>query len=72
MYLNFAAGTLSDLSVAIALCVLLFRARTGFRKYTNSIIQTGCIDSNTIILTRTDSLIKSLVAYTVNTGLIVA
>ncbi|KAF8233854.1 hypothetical protein L208DRAFT_1422837 [Tricholoma matsutake] len=52
MYLIFAAGTLSDLSVAVALCVLLFKARTGFRK--------------------TDTLIKILVTYTVNTGLIVA
>ena len=33
MYLIFAAGTTSDLSISIALCVLLFQARTGFRKY---------------------------------------
>ncbi|KAJ6629354.1 hypothetical protein B0H10DRAFT_1986780, partial [Mycena sp. CBHHK59/15] len=52
MYLNFAAGTSSDLSVALALCHLLRRSRTGFR--------------------RTDSLIRVLMMYTVNTGLIVA
>jgi len=51
LYLNFAAGTASDLSVACALSWLLFRSRTGFR--------------------RTDTLINSLMAYTVNTGLIV-
>ncbi|ESK91090.1 hypothetical protein Moror_9590 [Moniliophthora roreri MCA 2997] len=52
MYLNFAAGTTSDLSVALVLCYLLWKSKTGF--------------------TRTDSLIKMLMAYTINTGLIVA
>ncbi|KAJ7080612.1 hypothetical protein B0H15DRAFT_856553 [Mycena belliarum] len=52
MYLNFAAGTSSDLSVALALCYLLRGSRTGFQ--------------------RTDSLIRVLMLYTVNTGLIVA
>lgn len=51
LYLNFAAGTTSDLSVALALSWLLLRSRTGFRK--------------------TDTLINILMAYTVNTGLIV-
>jgi hypothetical protein len=52
MYLNFAAGTSSDLSVALALCYLLRGSKTGFD--------------------RTDSLIRVLMMYTVNTGLIVA
>jgi hypothetical protein len=52
MYLNFAAGTSSDLSVALALCWLLRSSRTGFQ--------------------RTDSLIRVLMMYAVNTGLIVA
>ncbi|TFK21386.1 hypothetical protein FA15DRAFT_645712 [Coprinopsis marcescibilis] len=52
MYLTFAAGTGSDLSVAIALCWLLRSSRTGFKQ--------------------TDSMIKTLMMYTVNTGLIVA
>lgn len=52
MYLTFAVGTTSDLSLALALCYLLHRSRTGFRK--------------------TDSLIKVLILYTVNTGMIVA
>ncbi|KAJ7649234.1 hypothetical protein B0H17DRAFT_1102534 [Mycena rosella] len=52
MFLNFAAGTSSDLSVALALCYLLRGSRTGFQ--------------------RTDSLIRVLMMYTVNTGLIVA
>ncbi|TFK34663.1 hypothetical protein BDQ12DRAFT_689355 [Crucibulum laeve] len=52
MYTNFAAGTGSDLSVALALCFLLYRSRTGFRK--------------------TDTLIGVLMAFTINTGLIVA
>lgn len=52
MYLTFAVGTSSDLSLALALCYLLNRSRTGFRK--------------------TDSLIKVLMFYTVNTGMIVA
>ncbi|KAF8880649.1 hypothetical protein BD779DRAFT_1070671 [Infundibulicybe gibba] len=52
MYLNFAAGTASDLSVAVTLCYLLRRSRTGF--------------------IRTDSLIKVLMMYSVNTGMIVA
>jgi len=52
MYLNFAAGTSSDLSVALALCYLLRGSRTGFQ--------------------RTDSLIRMLMMYTVNTGLLVA
>ncbi|GLB41284.1 hypothetical protein LshimejAT787_0904990 [Lyophyllum shimeji] len=51
LYLNFAAGTTSDLSLALALSWLLVRSRTGFRK--------------------TDTLINILMAYTVNTGLIV-
>ncbi|KAK0489890.1 hypothetical protein EDD18DRAFT_1187348 [Armillaria luteobubalina] len=52
LYLNFAAGTTSDLSVALALCYYLYTSRTGFQ--------------------RTDSLINILMAYTVNTGLVVA
>jgi len=52
MYLIFATGTASDASIAIALCTILYKSRTG--------------------LSKTDSLIKSLVMYTVNTGLIVA
>ncbi|RDB30082.1 hypothetical protein Hypma_013903 [Hypsizygus marmoreus] len=32
LYLNFAAGTTSDLSVALGLCYLLFTSRTGFRR----------------------------------------
>ncbi|KAJ7723669.1 hypothetical protein B0H16DRAFT_1737112 [Mycena metata] len=52
MYLNFAAGTAADLSVALALCYLLRGSRTGFE--------------------RTDSLIRMLMKYAVNTGLIVA
>ncbi|KAF7424979.1 hypothetical protein PC9H_010290 [Pleurotus ostreatus] len=50
-YINFAAGTISDGSVAIALCYYLYKSRTGF--------------------TRTDSLIRVLMLYIVNTGLIV-
>ncbi|KAK0200112.1 hypothetical protein DFS33DRAFT_1267876 [Desarmillaria ectypa] len=52
LYLNFAAGTTSDVSVALALCYYLYTSRTGFQ--------------------RTDSLIAILMAYTVNTGLVVA
>ncbi|KAK7458146.1 hypothetical protein VKT23_010054 [Stygiomarasmius scandens] len=37
MYLNFASGTTSDLSVALVLCFLLHRSRTGFTK-TDSLI----------------------------------
>ncbi|KAJ6494053.1 hypothetical protein C8R47DRAFT_1118208 [Mycena vitilis] len=37
MYLNFAAGTSSDLSVALALCYLLRGSRTGFQR-TDSLI----------------------------------
>ncbi|KAJ7595346.1 hypothetical protein C8J56DRAFT_1159863 [Mycena floridula] len=37
MYLNFAAGTAADISVALALCYLLHESRTGFKK-TDSII----------------------------------
>ncbi|KAF7368780.1 hypothetical protein MVEN_00203100 [Mycena venus] len=37
MYLDFAAGTSSDLSVALALCYLLHRSRTGFER-TDSLI----------------------------------
>ncbi|KAF4585176.1 hypothetical protein EYR40_002013 [Pleurotus pulmonarius] len=50
-YINFAAGTISDGSVAIALCYYLYQSRTGF--------------------TKTDSLIRVLMLYIVNTGLIV-
>ncbi|KAL0566129.1 hypothetical protein V5O48_015890 [Marasmius crinis-equi] len=32
LYLNFAAGTTSDLSVALVLCYLLRRSRTGFNR----------------------------------------
>jgi len=52
MYLSFAAGTGSDLSVAVSLCYHLHRSRTGFE--------------------RTDGIIKILMQYTVNTGLLVA
>jgi len=52
LYLAFATGTLSDMSVSISLCVLLYRSRTGFR--------------------RTDSLVRTLLLYTINTGTLVA
>ncbi|TFK72662.1 hypothetical protein BDN72DRAFT_894641 [Pluteus cervinus] len=48
----FIGSTVADLSIAISLCYLLHRSRTGFR--------------------RTDSLIRVLMMYTVNTGAIVA
>ncbi|KAL0959241.1 hypothetical protein HGRIS_014514 [Hohenbuehelia grisea] len=51
-YINFAAGTVSDASVAFALCYYLYKSRTGF--------------------TRTDSLIRVLMLYIINTGLVVA
>ncbi|TFK66415.1 hypothetical protein BDN72DRAFT_148293 [Pluteus cervinus] len=50
--LNFATVTLTGLSIAISLCYLLHRSRTGFL--------------------RTDSTIRVLMVYTVNTGGIVA
>ncbi|KAF9043028.1 hypothetical protein BJ165DRAFT_216778 [Panaeolus papilionaceus] len=52
MYSTFAAGTGSDLFLAIALSCLLYQSRTGFK--------------------RTDGLIRVLMMYTVNTGMIVA
>ncbi|PPQ69735.1 hypothetical protein CVT24_001321 [Panaeolus cyanescens] len=52
MYSTFAAGTGSDLCLAIALSHLLYKSRTGFK--------------------RTDGLIRVLMMYTVNTGMIVA
>jgi len=52
LYLEFASGTVSDLSVSITLCAFLYCSRTGFH--------------------RTDSLIRTLMLYTVNTGGIVA
>ncbi|KAF9531068.1 hypothetical protein CPB83DRAFT_849264 [Crepidotus variabilis] len=52
MYLTFAVGTGSDLTVALSLSWLLRSSRTGFR--------------------RTDSMIKVLMLYAVNTGMIVA
>lgn len=33
MYLDFASGTVSDLSVSMTLCALLYRSRTGFHRY---------------------------------------
>ena len=73
MFLIFAAGTASDLSVAIAMCVLLSGARTGFRKYEYSLFQiTFKRLTEYLILIRTDSLIKSLIVYSINTGSIVA
>ncbi|KAF8628967.1 hypothetical protein AX15_003623 [Amanita polypyramis BW_CC] len=52
LYLEFATGTASDLSVALSLCILLYRSKTGFR--------------------RTDGLIRVLMFYIINTGLLVA
>jgi hypothetical protein len=52
LYANFACGTGGDLSLALALSILLWRSKTGFKQ--------------------TDSLIRILMVYTVNTGMIVA
>lgn len=52
LYLNFATGAASDLSVTLASSWLLVKSRTGFR--------------------RTDTIINTLMLYTVNTGLIVS
>ncbi|KAJ7171124.1 hypothetical protein C8R46DRAFT_948188 [Mycena filopes] len=68
MYLNFASGTAADLSVALSLCYLLRRSRTGFARFVSSIHVSG---SNQV-QNRTDSLIHVLMMYAVNTGLIVA
>jgi hypothetical protein len=70
MYLNFAAGTSSDLSVALALCYLLRGSRTGFQRFVDASHDFQTMIQN--ILLRTDSLIRVLMMYTVNTGLIVA
>jgi len=51
LYLNFATGTASDFSVALAMSWYLMRSRTGFQ--------------------RTDTIINTLMKYTVNTGLLV-
>ncbi|KAF8218017.1 hypothetical protein K438DRAFT_1952872 [Mycena galopus ATCC 62051] len=69
MYLNFAAGTLSDLSVTLALCYLLRGSRTGFPRFGNLTRITATIPT---ISLRTDSLIGVLIMYAVNTGLVVA
>ncbi|KAF5381703.1 hypothetical protein D9615_005604 [Tricholomella constricta] len=70
LYLNFAAGTTSDLSVALALSWLLIKSRTGFRRYSH--LPTDDQSELTEGTKRTDSLINILMAYAVNTGLIVA
>lgn len=51
-YLNFAMATGSDISLAMAMCIFLYRSRTGFQK--------------------TDSILTTLMLYTVNTCVVVA
>ncbi len=70
MYLNFAFGTSSDLMVAIALCYWLYVSRTGIPRFVYPTPSwPSCDDDDD---GRTNSLIKTLMLYTVNTGMIVA
>jgi len=73
LYLSFALGILSESSVAVSLCWILHKAKTGFRRHEPDFF---CFDKsislNSCETYRTDSLIRILMVYVVNTGLIVA
>lgn len=67
MYLEFVSQFAGEVLVALALCYLLHRSRTGIRR---SVVLPCSIDPKlTFEMHRTDSMINVLIAYVVNTGL---
>ncbi|KAJ7429900.1 hypothetical protein B0H11DRAFT_2264688 [Mycena galericulata] len=62
MYLNFAASTSSDFSVAFALCYLLHRFRTGFERFVNALNLEDNINLNTGLIAAFDST-ASMLSY---------
>jgi len=68
-FLTVSVSLASDLGVALALVVVLFRSRTGIRRYFG---RSSFFPRHAKELRRTDSLIHTLMMYTINTGLLVA
>ncbi|THU79309.1 hypothetical protein K435DRAFT_785899, partial [Dendrothele bispora CBS 962.96] len=62
MYLNFASGTTSDLSVALVLCYFLRRSRTGFSKTDSLISLLVLYTVNTGLLVAVDAFL-GLITY---------
>lgn len=64
-YLTFSAQAFADVAVAVSLSVGLIRRRTGFRRH----VMWQLLVNQKLILaySRTDSIIKILVMYSINT-----
>lgn len=60
------AGALADVLIAVVMCWSLYRKRTGFAR------QAHPVDIHAILtfIRRTDSIIATLMAYSINSGLL--
>jgi hypothetical protein len=62
------AGAVADLLIAASMCWYLFRKRTGFARQAHP----AEIDAVLTSIHRTDSIITTLMAYSINSGLVTA
>lgn len=66
LYLNFASTISAEASVALALCYLLNKSRTGFAEWL--LFATPCYPLPLITCCRTDGVINILMVYAIHTG----
>jgi hypothetical protein len=68
MYLSFAMGALADCSIAVTLCWLLHGARTGFGRQE----LVPLMSHEYSCISRTDTIVTTLISYMVTSGLFTA
>jgi hypothetical protein len=66
----FTLHMLAEISLTGSMCYYLYKSRTGFKKYVQGVYY-DCVWSlgaDVVVACRTNSLIKTLIKYTINTG----
>ncbi len=66
--MSLGAGVVADVIIAGAMTVVLVKCRTGFSKWVPVYIFTSLHIYNTLHVNRTDSVIRTLIIYSINTG----
>ncbi|KIM34900.1 hypothetical protein M413DRAFT_32922 [Hebeloma cylindrosporum] len=67
LYTSFGCAVVADTLIAVSLCTLLVRSRTGFKRYGYSYTP---IFIDLYLSSSTDSIVTMLMAFTINTGLL--
>lgn len=69
MYVSLGAGVVADMLIAGAMTVVLIRCRTGFSKWVSTDTFTNAHTADDALhMDRTDSVIRTLIIYSINTG----